>query len=182
MKKKSIYVNYSWVGYLLIGMGLAFFIPAFIMQVVSFGPENFNFTVNGVRQPYTVENLLMFRRIFLFAFGTPATILVLIGSVIFVLQRRKKKRMEELKQEGQMIVCQNLEIGYSAIQVNHQYQMLLNCSYTDQKGDTYLFKSRTLRYDPRPYLNGQVNVYHERENIKNYVVDVEGSMSNVYEV
>ena len=182
MRKKSIYVNYSWVSYLLGGIGVVFFIPAFIMQVVTFSPDNFNFTLNGVRQPYTEENLRMFRRIFLFAFGTPALILIIIGATIFIIQWRKKQRAEELKQNGKMLVCQNLEIGYSSIQINHQYQILLTCSYTEKNGDVYLFKSRTLRYDPRPYLNGQVNVYHERENIKNYFVDVEGIMDNVYEV
>lgn len=74
MRKKSIYVSYSWVSYLLGGIGVVFFIPALIMQVVTFSPDNFNFTLNGVRQPYTEENLRMFRRIFLFAFGTPALI------------------------------------------------------------------------------------------------------------
>lgn len=182
MRKKSIYVSYSWVSYLLGGIGVVFFIPALIMQVVTFSPDNFNFTLNGVRQPYTEENLRMFRRIFLFAFGTPALILIIIGATIFIIQWRKKQRAEELKQNGKMLVCQNLEIGYSSIQINHQYQILLTCSYTEKNGDVYLFKSRTLRYDPQPYLNGQVNVYHERENIKNYFVDVEGSMDNVYEV
>ncbi|MGX7196354.1 hypothetical protein [Enterococcus olivae] len=182
MRKKSVYYNFDWVGYLLLFMGVLFMIPAFVMQVVPFGPHNFSFTLNGVPMPYNEENLQMFRRIFLLAFGIPALILVLIGGIVLIRRIIKNNRDQRLKEMEQPIVCHNLNLEYSSVQVNYQNKRYLTCSYTDDRGDTYLFKSRILRYDPLPYLDGTVNVYQNEFKPKQYFVDVEGSMQPVYEM
>uniref|UniRef100_UPI00403F6605 hypothetical protein n=1 Tax=Candidatus Enterococcus willemsii TaxID=1857215 RepID=UPI00403F6605 len=181
MKNKSIYSNFKWVAWLLIGMGVLFLVPAIVMQFVPIGPDNFNLTLNGVRQPYTEANAALFRRIFLYAFSAPTLILFIIGGVILFYHIRKTKKENDLREMGTYLIAGNLEVGYSSIRVNYRHQIFLTCSYVDEKGNNYLFKSRPLRYDPRAFLNGQVKVYYQPDNISNYFVDVEGSMDSVYE-
>ncbi len=181
---KGVYYNVKWIGVMLIVMGGIFLSVALIMQLVAIRPESFSFRVNGVMQPYSEHNVQMFRLIFLASFGIPAIILLSVGGAILWRAALKKRQAQVLQETGKMIYAHHLDLGMSAIRVNYQYKFYLTCSYTNPQNETFIFRSRLLRYDPRPYLEvpGTVKVYYDEMNIKRYFVDVEGSMRTVYEL
>lgn len=170
MKQKSVYLNTRWTGYFLIGMGIFFFALALFIQAVSL-------TANAL----AFEQKILFRLIFLVSFGLPALVLLIIGGVVLLRDRRKSKREDALKAHGKKIQATNLTIESSNVQINRQYQMYLTCTYRDKKGDYFLFKSRLLRLNPIPFLGDTVTVYVDPEKQQDYFVDIEGSMAKVYE-
>ncbi|WP_314063346.1 hypothetical protein [uncultured Vagococcus sp.] len=181
-KQKSFLQSFGWVGTLLIVMGLVFISVGVIMQVVRIAPENFNSYVNGVRQPYREEALQQFRLIFLLAFGGLGGIPVVIGCVLLGKSHHQKKVNHRLRDEGVKIVAEVVEYSSSIVEINRRSLMRLICSYTSN-GQHYLFKSGLLRRDPSPYLkDGQVTIYYDRDNMKRYFVDIDGSVGKVYEL
>lgn len=182
MKKKSIYYSLTWVSVLLVVLGAIFLVVALGMQLIPIGPESFRYQINGVYQPYNANSLQVFRYIFLASFGLPGLILFGFGFGLLIYQKIKEKRAQELKQGGKEILCHQLELAYSSVQVNRQYKSYLTCIHTDKKGQTFIFKSRLLRYDPRPFLDDSVKVYYDRQDMRRYFVDIEGSMGDVFEL
>ena len=170
MKKKSVYLNTSWAGYLLMGMGMVFLLVAIVIQFIT--P-----TTSGMDS----NQLSVFRLVFLASFGLPAAILFLVGLGLLLNQRKRLKQEAELKLRGKRVQATNVTLESSNVQVNRQYQMHLTCTYRDARGNQYLFKSRMLRMNPIPFLGDEVTVYLEPEKMKPYFVDVEGSMESVYE-
>ncbi|MHC5269813.1 hypothetical protein ACYSNO_11665 [Enterococcus sp. LJL98] len=181
MRKKSVYYSWAWLGILLLILGIIFSSIAFGMQWLPLDFHSMTDQIKGEAPAHQLEGLRHFRLIFLAAFGLPAFILVISGVSVMALQKRKEKQAQELKQNGKMVLCQQFDVAYSSIQVNHQYKLYVTCIYTDQKGRSFRFKSRILRYDPRPLLIDGVKVYYDRHNQSRYFVDIDGSMGDVYE-
>ncbi|MBP1039635.1 hypothetical protein I6N95_01310 [Vagococcus sp. BWB3-3] len=182
-QQKSFLQSFRWVSFFLMAFGLVFICVGLIMQVVRIGPENFNSYVNGVRQPYTESGVKLFRLVFLLAFGGVGLITLTIGTIILWRFQHKKRLFRRLKDEGVKIVAEVVEYSPSAVTVNRRHLMRLLCSYTTTNGQHYLFKSGLLRRDPGPYLtDDQVTIYYDRENMKRYFVDIDGSVGKVYEL
>lgn len=175
MRKKSIYVKLRWIGILLIGMGLIFFFVAGLMQFVTVNPQT-----SGMN-PSRLSEEALFRLIFLVSFGLPALILMGVGVGLLISDFQKNKKERVLRAQGRQVIANHLNVIASNVRVNRQYQLYLTCSYTDARGNHYLFKSRLLRYDPLPFLDNQVRVYYDPNKRSRYFVDVDGSMQNVYE-
>ena len=161
---------------MLLAMGLAFLSVALIMQLIPISPENFTYRVNGIRQPSTEESVAVFRLSFLLAFGISGLGLMLAGGIVAGQAAARKKRALRLKNEGMCVTARATEITPTGVRVNRRCLTHLSCAYAAPGGITYIFKSGTLRMDPMPYLNqGEVKVYYDRNNMKRYFVDVDGS-------
>ncbi|WP_207696702.1 hypothetical protein DOK67_0001994 [Enterococcus sp. DIV0212c] len=182
-KQKFFYINVTLFGVLLCVVGGLFLIPALVVQVVPITPDNFHFTINGVTQPYSLENVRMFRLIFLLVFGFVGMIPIVIGGIVIIWNKMKRRQQQRLKEEGRALRAKVNQLTSSSIRLYNGYGMRLMCSYKNEAGETYLFKSQLLRIDPTPFLNeGQVTVYCDRENSSNYFVDIDGSVEKVYEL
>ena len=176
-RQKSFLVRFTWVAVLLLSMGLLFSGIAAVMQLVPISPESITVEVNGVRQLPTEESVASFRLAFLLAFGINGLALLISGGIVAGRRRFVKKRERYLKDQGVCVTAMATELTPSAIRVNRRYLMRLNCAHTAPNGTTYIFKSGTLRMNPIPYLNeGRVKVYYDRDNMKRYFVDVDGSV------
>lgn len=166
MRKKTIYYNFTWVGYLLMVMGSIFGLLSVL--AIPFGS--------------IIEQDGGFQFVFLLSFGLPGLILISVGLGILLHHSRRKRSAQYLMDTGNLIICDNLNVTYSNIRINYEHKLYLTCSYVDNNGETYIFKSPILRYDPTPYLNDQVNVYHDPYDIKKYYIDIDGSLGNVHEL
>jgi len=176
-KQKSFLMSFSWVAVMLMGMGLLFLSLAVVMQLVPISFEDISTTANGVPQPTAANSVSAFRLAFLLAFGIPSLMLLSAGGIVGGCIAARKKRAKWLKTEGRCVSAQITECTPTNIRVNYRYLMRLKCAYTAPGGITYIFKSGTLRMDPMPYLTqGEVKVYYDRDNIKRYFVDVDGSV------
>ncbi len=146
------------------------------MQIVPISRNSLHVTVNGVQKMATSTTIHHFRLIFLFSFGGVAVILLAIGIFLLIRRFRKKKQEIELKRNGRHLLGENLKVDFNNVSVNNRNQLVLTCTY-EEYGIIYHFKSKSLRYDPWPYLTDTVDVYQSRDDPKQYFVDVEGSMS-----
>lgn len=183
MRQKGFYYNFSWVGILLLIMGILFLIPAVTIQVIPIREESFNLTINGVAQPYTPENVQKFRLLFLTLFGIFSVLLLSIGIIFTSRHHYKKKQKEQLKQTGMLIMADVMECNYTSVRINHRSALQLICSYKNKQGETFLFKSPSLRMDPTPYFeNRKVKIYWDQQNKKKYFIDIDESVGNIYEM
>ncbi|MHC5248479.1 hypothetical protein [Enterococcus sp. LJL90] len=183
IKPKSFVYRFSWVAILLAALSLIFIGVAVIMQVVPIDSDHFNLSVNGVRQTYNSENLRTFRLIFLAAFGGIGGVLLLVAVILFARSARKNRRIENLRATGKKVLAEVVDYNFSGVTVNNRRATYLICSYQAKSGEHLNFKSPLLRRDPTPYLpNGEVIVYYDKTNLKNYFVDIDGSMEKVVEL
>lgn len=176
-KQKSFLQSFAWVGIMLLVLGSVFLGVAVVMQLVPLNPENMSIYSNGLRQPSTKETVRTFRLIFLLVFGILGLGMAIAGSIVAGRARAQRRLACRLKEEGVCLTAEVAGISPSAVRVNYRSLVRVRCSYTDFGGRTYIFKSGLLRMDPMPYLpQGYVNVYHERDNISRYFVDIDGSV------
>jgi len=177
MKPKSFYQSFTWVSIMLLAMGCIFLAVGIGMQLVPMSPEDISYYHNGIRQPSTEATLRSFRLIFLLCFGLIGAVLAAVGGILLVRWSIRRRRNQRLKQEGTRITAVVADYTPATVRVNHQYMTRLQCTYNTPGGKTYIFKSGYLRMDPVPYLHeGEITVYYERNNMKNYFVDVDGSI------
>ena len=173
-KPKSFLYSFSWVGIMLLCMGVAFLAVGFIMLGQS--PEDMNLRVNGVRKVITADNVWGYRLLFLLTFGIPGFIMAAIGAVILLRKRAFLNRVRDLKEYGVKITADLVGCEMSCVRVNRRYLERLSCKYTDDQGITYIFKSGFVRRDPTLFISKEkVTVYHDYNDMKRYFVDVDDS-------
>lgn len=176
-KTKSFLYHFTWVGIMLLSMGLLFLSMALIMQIVPMNPKNVTFHVNGVRQPATLETVQNTRLLFGAIFGGIGVLLGCAGIIILGHKWLARSRAERLKEYGTCVKATVTGYAASAMNMNRQHLFRLQCAYLDSSGTTYIFKSGALRMDPAPFLtDGTVTVYYDEHNMKRYFVDVDGSV------
>ena len=183
-KQKSFLYNFSVAGTVLLLLGGIFSSVALVLQFIPISPESVTVSVNGVPQPPTAETLGNFRLIFLLTFGGVGAILMIIGGIFYSRNKRARKNEKWLKNNGVRLIGEVTGLEYSNVRINGHSTQYLLCSYRELEGRTYVFKSRILRINPVPYLDeDKIIIYHEKGNIKNYFVDVDGSINGlVFEI
>ena len=176
-KSKSFIYHFTWVGILLLLMGLLFLSIAFVMQIVPLNPDSVTFYYNGVQQPATLETVQNARLLFGAIFGGLGVILGCVGIVVLAQKWIARGRAERLKAYGVCVKAAVTGCTNSIVHVNGRHMLRLNCAYPDSSGTTYIFKSGALRMDPMPFLtDGTVTVYYDEHNMKRYFVDVDESI------
>jgi len=185
------------IGFLVLG-GI-FLCVALVFQVIPLDPYTINLTINGVRQPPTMETVSRFRNLFLLVFGLAGLISIILGALCVSYMTTRRKKALRLKEDGVQITAKATEcvpsmlhtfkwwsltwgIGISSCRGRsfaarrHRHLLRLHCSYKDTDGTTHQFKSDYLRRDPLKELaKRQVTVYRDRNDPDCYFVDVDGS-------
>lgn len=176
-RQQTFMQSLHWTGYILLLMGFIFLCVAVVIQLVPLSPENMSTYVNGVRQPTTEHSVNTFRLVFLLTFGLIGLILAIVGGVITHRRIKRRRNAAQLKENGVRLIAQAVDYESSNVNINNRNLVRLCCAYTDFSGKTFIFKSDLLRMDPWPYLDeGKVTVYHDRDNMSRYFVDIDGSV------
>lgn len=168
--KKNITMNITWVCWLLWLMGVIFLgigiLVAFIVQK------------SGSVSPQEAE---LFYPLFLGVFGSFGLGMILAGTIVFVKIRTKEKLHKRLVQDGNYVWADILEIAPNYnMSINGRVSLALRCKYRHSDGQTYLFKSGYLRFNPENMLinKDKIKVWFDRGDIKKYYVDVDASINN----
>lgn len=185
-RKKSFLINYSWISIIFIVLGGIFVTIAIIFQLIPLDPRTITVRINGILQPANQETVRIFRLIFLLTFGIVGCVSLIVAGIILIRRRNRQQFIKSVKENGTSIIAEVTDYIPTAVRVNRRRLMRLYCSYTDAKGNVYIFKSDILRLNPIPYLkDGKVKVYYEWDNKKRYFVDIDESVgvgANVFEL
>lgn len=169
---KSVTMQMRWVFWLLFGMGLLFLGIGVIVGQLATGFDS-------------MEDEHIFRVTFLATFGGMGLIMMLSGVIAGYRIRKKNAAANDLLSSGNNVWADVVDVsGSQNVRVNNQSPRILRCTYRHTDGNTYMFKSGYLRYDPRTLLkDGKVKVWFDPYDMKKYYVDVDGSLSeNIVEL
>lgn len=165
--KNNMTWNMKWLVWLLCGMGVPFLLlgtGACFTAARSGGTSMERFLDSGA--------------FFYAVFGVFGMGLIVSGLILRRVMSKKEEQKRRLIEEGHFILADVVDVSQSYnIEINGRHPYVLRCSYGHPDGNTYIFKSGYLKYDPYLILRGgQVKVWVDREAMKNYYVDIEGSI------
>lgn len=169
---KSMTMNTRWVTWFILGMGLLF---------IAIGIGAFLFATGFD----SVEDEQVFRYVFLGVFGGIGVVEFVVGGAFAYHATKKRRMIDDLVSSGNSIWADVVDVSSNQnVRINRQSPRYLLCAYRHTDGNTYMFKSPYLRYDPRRFLkDGKVKVWFDPYNMKRYYVDVDGSLTeNIIEV
>lgn len=168
---KKITMNLKWVAWMLWGMGVLFIgvgviVCAVVARDASMSPDD----------------VAVFRAVFLGTFGGVGAILAIAGTIVYSRMARRDRMRERLISEGNYALATIMDVSVNfSVQINNRSPFVLRCQYKHDDGNTYIFKSGNLRFNPQSLLpENQVKVWIDRNDIKNYYVDVDASMQGGY--
>ncbi len=165
---KRITWNMTWVVWFLVLFGLVF---------IGVGVAAFVFA-RGTFE--TLEDEQIFRYVFLGVFGGTGSIIFFVGLFIATRFRRARMLADKLMSAGNSVWADVVDISPNYnMHYNGRSPSVLRCTYRHTDGQTYMFKSKYLRYNPQTLLKGgKVKVWLDPYDIKQYYVDVEGSLKD----
>ncbi len=144
--------------------------------------------VDQVTRNIGLQGAMLF--LFLFLFLAPGFVLVSIGVRKF---RKDKKRVDGLREAyennhcimadivGVHLTTTNDETSNNIFQgVRYRKYYTIECHYKDPAGVTHIYYSPAIYYDPTGLINAkQVPVYIDRNNEKNFFVDIDKALAPV---
>lgn len=151
-----------------VGTGANFIVGlTFIIIGVTFLPL-------GIVLNKVVENIED-KKIFLYTFGGLGTVFLIVGCILFISILNKKRKFQQLLDEGYYVIAQICEIKPNyAISINGNHPYVIHCKYEEINGNIHIFKTRNLFFNPEDLLkSNSVKVYTDRNNFKNYYVDID---------
>lgn len=119
--------------------------------------------------------------IMLLCFGLCGMPFLLIGLIFLIWQVRKRKLAKKLVAEGNYVLAEIMEVSRNFnVNVNGRYPFIVRCKYEDSHGTVHIFQSRSLFFNPESLFRDQfVRVYLNRDNYKQYYVDIDGVLPRV---
>lgn len=165
--KKGIAMNMKWIFWLLFGMG-AFFIGIGVLVYLAAGDMTAVSSGQSDVSPI----------VFLFVFGGIGAIIIAAAAIFIGTERARAKLGEQLMQAGTFCLADIADVSQrSNVRANNFSPFVLRCTYKHDDGQTYMFKSRYLRYNPQSLIpDGKVKVWFDPYDITRYFVDVDGSL------
>lgn len=117
-------------------------------------------------------------------FPFAGAVFLFVGLVMLLKKRKMVKLKAYLLQYGQVVKADITNIYQNTgLKVNGQSPYLVECCYTDNRGEKYLYKSNNLYYNPLPYIeNNSVKVYLHPENKSIYYIAVQESAERVHDL
>lgn len=116
-----------------------------------------------------------------FIFGFKGLFHILLGTIYLVTHHDQKKDFEYLTTKGNLLLAEPIELlnsDYSMISSEYLDHLRIEATYIDENNQSHLFKSSPLWIYPIPYLGqNKVKVYFENDNMKRYVIDIDGSVN-----
>lgn len=98
-----------------------------------------------------------------------------IGGIVLLLVTLKKKRLEEyLKNHGQKILTDFVEVGRGIVEINGESGYVINCQWQNPIDNIlYVFKSDDIWFDPTNYVKDKkIEVLIDPKDPKKYYVDL----------
>ncbi|XEO94137.1 hypothetical protein ACBP45_00930 [Latilactobacillus sakei] len=179
-KQKQIFYNFKWLGYLALTAGVILVTIGMLIQLIPIGEAQFHMTINGVEQPYTIENVTKMRLLFLGIMGGLGGLFLITALIIIGRSRHRAKLIGMLKQSGEKVMAEVIDYAPSQVRINNQPARYLVCTYQNMTGENLIFKSGLLRRNPISFLSDKkVIVYYDSRNPNRYFVDVDESMGKV---
>lgn len=117
--------------------------------------------------------------ILFFIFGGLGLVFFLIGSGFLVKEILHKSKQKQLKQNGRKLraTITGGDMCYT-ITINNRHPYKLDCMYQDEfTKESYLFSSDYVFDPPENYIDAQVDVYVDPNEMSKYYVDMD-SLSN----
>jgi hypothetical protein len=157
--KSKITMNLRWVSWLVCGLGAlwrgAGTAACLVLWAVGFPPL-----------------------LFLGVFGGSGLITGAAGIALWARIAGRERLKQKLFQDGACVWADIVDISRQGnVEIGGRSPLVLRCKYRHSDGETYLFKSPYLRYNPQSLLpGGRVRVWFDRDNIRKYYVDVDGSI------
>lgn len=111
--------------------------------------------------------------------GALGVIFFISGAVCLFLEIKKRILAKELFNAGHYVMAEITDViidYYLHLRIPGlpRYPYAVMCRYQDAGGREYMFKSRWIYFDPKPFLQDRmVKVYVERDNYKHYYVDID---------
>ncbi len=118
--------------------------------------------------------------LFIGGFFGMGLLLLLIGVPLLVWYIRRIRRQKQLYEEGIYLSLPVSDIRLDTrVRVNGRYPFVVEAQYTDpETREIYLFRSRALMHNPsRELENRTVRVYMDRNNPRNYYMDIDAALS-----
>jgi hypothetical protein len=109
---------------------------------------------------------------------------IVLGVFFIIIHSKSENKLEELKKYGVLVLADAIELTKvdeerlpPHIKFYLRNFLHIRAIYKDFMGNEYIFKSAPLWMYPIPYLSERkVKVYHKRDNIKDYIIDIDGSI------
>ena len=169
--RNRVTMNMRWMVWLLCGMGALFLGIGIFVGLAAPGFENLS-----------PEEAKIFTTAFLGAFGIPGVIMIAVGYIIGSRAGKRERLRQWLIQDGNYVWADIMDVSPNhVVRINGRHPYVLRCKYRHSDGETYIFKSQYLRYDPSSmFPDGRIKVWFDRDNIKNYYVDVDDNATSGY--
>ncbi len=178
---KTIVYSFKWAGILLFISGLFTLSLSLFLMLFPFNPDDIVHTVDGIRQPSTMQDVQIFRWMG-FAWFIVSMFFIIFGLIILIKHHQQKKRRIDLKENGRKVYAYYTQTGYSIIRRNRVPIPYIYCK-TETGTNPQMFKSPLLKYNPSPFLKDQlIIVYLDDLNQSNYYVDLDESLKDTHMV
>ena len=144
--------------------------------------------VDQVTGDIGLEGAMLF--LFLFLFLAPGIALFLIGRRKFLKDKVRVDGLREAYENNRCVMADIMgvhlntssqETSNNMIQgVHYREYYIIECRYKDPAGVTHIYYSPAIYYDPSGLITAkQVPVYIDRNNEKNFFVDIDQALSTV---
>lgn len=144
---KSITMSTRWIAWFFVGMGAVFLAVGIGAFLFASGFDS-------------AEDEKIFRYVFLGVFGGIGAVEFIVGGAFAAGAVKKRRMNDELVSSGNSVWADVVDVSFNQnVRFNRQSPQYLRCTYKHTDGNTYMFKSPYLRYDPRRFLkDGKVKV------------------------
>lgn len=115
--------------------------------------------------------------LFSIIFGSVLAVFLIVGIICMIIYTTKKGKKEKLIANGKYIYADIVDIDVNVYQKVQIDRISMNpyfvvCKYVEANGKEYLFKSKSLLYNPSALITEkQLKVYVDLKNPKKYYVD-----------
>ena len=115
--------------------------------------------------------------LFSIIFGSVLAVFLIVGIICMIIYTTKKGKKEKLIATGKYIYADIVDIDvnvYQKVQIDRisMNPYFIVCKYVEANGKEYLFKSKSLLYNPSALITEkQLKVYVDLKNPKKYYVD-----------
>lgn len=116
-------------------------------------------------------------------FGGIGSIFLVLGIVFLIIEIRKKRRADRILAEGRYVWGEIVDcVPNFNVRINGRHPYIAVARYTDPRGMSHVFKSRSLNIYREPDMIGkQVKIYYDNDSFKYYYIDMDGVLPNFIE-
>lgn len=153
---------FTFIGAVFTGLGIVFVLIAAVSGITFF-------RLNG--QVRHFPDMLPF----FLTFAVVGSVFTIVGLAFLIHSKRQKNKRKQLMESGERLFAE-ITGGYLdySLRINGRYPYRLECRYEDPfSGESYLYRSGPVWFDPSLFTGQQVTVYANRNDRSIYYVDTD---------